>query len=154
MLPIMNTNEKFLEKAIFLAKQAKQSGNLPFGAVIVNNGDVISTGQSLEATQKDVTAHAEISAIRKACKILNKRELNECVLYASGEPCIMCAAAIFRAGIQNVFVGARRNDMPDFLNSREIGVLQLTENSKYRPEFITGNLRKEAIMLFDGVKGS
>ena len=141
-----------MREAIRLAEQAKREGNLPFGALVVKDGEIIATGYSMELTETDVTRHAELTAISRACKVLKNMDLGNCILYASGEPCNMCAAAIFQAGISKVIIGATRDDLPHFFRKRGINIFQLARDSKYQPELITGILRKEAIKLFDGVK--
>lgn len=148
----MVDNKKFMAEAIELAKQAKAEGNSPFGAVIVKDNGVIARGRSLEFAEQDVTKHAELMAVSEACRTLGRVDLSECVLYASGEPCIMCAAAAFQANISRVVIGATRDDLPHFFRKREIGIFQLAEDSSYKPEIKTGVLREEAIKLFEGAR--
>lgn len=138
-------------EAIKLAEQAKDEGNFPFGAVIVKSGEIIGRGRCLEATEKDVTKHAELIAVSEACKALRNRNLSNCVLYASGEPCNMCAAAVFQADIGKVFIGARRDDLPNFFRKRNIGITELAEDSSHKVEIVGGILKDEVIKLFDGV---
>jgi tRNA(Arg) A34 adenosine deaminase TadA len=82
----------------------------PFGAVIVSGGKIISRGWNEVTTQLDPTAHAEIVAIREACKVLRTFRLETCDIYASCEPCPMCVSAIYWARIRRVFFGAGRED--------------------------------------------
>ena len=101
----------------------------PFGAVIVNKeGNIIANGHNKVLKDKDPTAHAEIVAIREACKVLNTNDLSECILYTSCEPCPMCLSAIIWANIKEVYFGCTKND------AANIG---FRDNDIY--EFIKGN---------------
>lgn len=80
----------------------------PFGAVIVKDDKVISVCNNTVIKDKDATAHAEINAIRQACKVLNTYDLSGCVLYTTSEPCPMCAAAIIWSNITKVYYGIDR----------------------------------------------
>ena len=104
-------NEKFMLEAIRLSI-AKMRGNCggPFGAVVVRKGRIISRGWNCVTSANDPTAHAEISAIRDACKKLKSFRLDDCELYASCEPCPMCLAAIYWARIKKVFYAGTRKD--------------------------------------------
>ena len=98
---------KFMEQAVENAKQGmnKKEGG-PFGAVIVDkDGTIIANGNNKVLIEKDPTAHAEIVAIREACKILNTSDLSNYILYTSCEPCPMCLAAIIWANIKQVYFG-------------------------------------------------
>lgn len=105
-----------MNKYMKLAKQnadkgiAKNEGG-PFGAVIINKqGNIIANGNNQVIKQKDPTAHAEIVAIRNACKVLNKYDLSNCILYTSCEPCPMCLSAIIWANIKEVYYGCTKKD--------------------------------------------
>lgn len=87
----------------------------PFGAVIVKDGKVIATGHNEVICSHDPTAHAEIVAIRKASKVLERFDLSDCELYTTCEPCPMCFGAIHWAKIRKVYYGATRHD------AKEIG---------------------------------
>ncbi len=106
---------EYMKMAIVKANEgiSKEEGG-PFGAVIVSkNGDVISCANNKTLLDKDPTAHAEIVAIREACKILNTNDLSEYVLYTSCEPCPMCLSAIIWANIKEVYFGCTKNDAAD-----------------------------------------
>lgn len=95
---------EYMKKAV---EAAKESGNdLPVGAVIVRKGKIISTAHNEVEMMKDVTAHAEILAIREASMLLDNWRLNDCDLYVTLEPCPMCAWAILRSRIKNLYFGA------------------------------------------------
>jgi tRNA(Arg) A34 adenosine deaminase TadA len=106
----MNQHIIFMQQAISLAKQNIQQGGGPFGAVIVKNNQVISTGANCVTTSNDPTAHAEITAIREACTKLNSFSLEDCTLYSSCEPCPMCLSAIYWAKIKTLYFGATHED--------------------------------------------
>lgn len=96
----------FMNEAIRLAKKAAELGEVPIGAVIVKDGEIISEGYNLRETEKLSTAHAEISAIDAACKKLGGWRLFGCTLYVTLEPCPMCAGAIVNSRIDRVVYGA------------------------------------------------
>jgi len=102
---------KFMREAIRLSR-SKMRANCggPFGAVVVRKGKIIARGWNRVTTANDPTAHAEISAIREACKKLKTFRLDDCELYASCEPCPMCLAAICWARFKKVFYAGTRKD--------------------------------------------
>ena len=106
-----NYNEQFMSEAIRLAVENVKSGNGgPFGAVIVKDGKIISTGANNVTTSNDPTAHAEVVAIREACKKLDSFQLDGCDIYASCEPCPMCLGAIYWARPENIFFAGTKKD--------------------------------------------
>lgn len=96
----------FMQKALHYAKKAFSEEETPIGAVIVMGGKIISSGYNKREGRQDVTLHAEIIAIKKACKKLGSWRLDDCDLYVTLEPCIMCAGAIQQAKIRKVYFGA------------------------------------------------
>lgn len=99
----------FLRQAIELAKQGVSAGlGGPFGCVIVRDGEVVGKASNGVTSMNDPTAHAEIVAIRDACRRLGHYQLTDCVLYASCEPCPMCLGAIYWARPKRVVYGATR----------------------------------------------
>jgi guanine deaminase len=105
---------KFMQRAIELARYGMETNNGgPFGCVIVKDGNVIAEGYNRVTSDNDPTAHAEIVAIRNACKALNNFQLNGCDIYTSCEPCPMCLGAIYWARPEKVFFAATRNDAAD-----------------------------------------
>jgi tRNA(Arg) A34 adenosine deaminase TadA len=102
---------QFMEKAIQLAKKNVSSGNGgPFGAVIVKDGEIIASARNEVTTTDDPTAHAEIIAIRRACRKLQSYQLEGCELYSSCEPCPMCLGAIYWARPEKVYFAATKDD--------------------------------------------
>ena len=105
MNKFMNIAKQNAERGI----KEKEGG--PFGAVIVDkDGKIIANGNNQVLKQKDPTAHAEIVAIRNACKKLNKYDLANCILYTSCEPCPMCLSAIIWSNIKEVYFGCTKED--------------------------------------------
>lgn len=105
------THEKFMTEAIGLAATMMEKGEGgPFGALIVRAGEVIGRGWNRVTSANDPTAHAEIEAIRAACRHLGDFRLDGCTLYVNCEPCPMCLAAAYWAGIEAVYFAADRRD--------------------------------------------
>ncbi|RDH83170.1 MAG: tRNA-specific adenosine deaminase [endosymbiont of Galathealinum brachiosum] len=100
----------FLQQAIDLAIQSAKNTGGPFGAVVVKNGHVIGKGHNQVTENCDPSAHAEIIAIREACKNVNNHQLNDCIIYSSCEPCPMCMSAIYWARIPELVYAATAKD--------------------------------------------
>lgn len=94
-----------MEKALEEARIAEHLNEVPVGAVIVKDGEIIASAHNLRETLKDPTAHAEVIAIKKASEILNNWRLNECEMYVTLEPCPMCAGAILQSRIRKLYIG-------------------------------------------------
>jgi guanine deaminase len=100
-------NNLFMARAIELSIENVRSGRGgPFGAVVVRDGSIIAEGANGVTSTKDPTAHAEVTAIREACRKLNSFELKDCELYTSCEPCPMCLGAIYWARLARVYFGS------------------------------------------------
>ena len=95
-----------MEQALALAKEAGARGEVPVGAVIVRNGEIIATGKNGREENKNALSHAEIEAIDNACRTLGGWRLPGCELYVTLEPCPMCAGAIINSRIEKVYFGA------------------------------------------------
>jgi len=96
--------------AIQLSLDNLKLGGGPFGAVIVKDGEIISASANSVTRDNDPTAHAEVKAIREACKALNTFDLSGCTIYTSCEPCPMCLGAIYWAHLDNVYYGNNKID--------------------------------------------
>lgn len=101
-----NNDQKYMRIALKQAMKAQSFDEIPIGAVIVKDDKIISYGYNKRETLKNSLGHAEIMAINKACKKLDNWRLNDCVLYVTLEPCIMCAGAIIQSRISKVVFGA------------------------------------------------
>ena len=132
----------WMRLAIEEARAAAGEGNHPYGSVIVLDGTVVGHGGNAEVTTNDPTAHAETVAIRAACGSLGRLTLEGATLYASGEPCQMCAAAARLAGISRVVIGSFSSDSDHYWQCHPRGV-----GAPY--EQIVGVLRKDCAKLFD-----
>ena len=107
----MEQQKKFMHEAIRLSIENVQSRNGgPFGAVIVKNGEIIATGVNEVTKSNDPTAHAEIIAIRNACKTLDSFQLDDCEIYCSCEPCPMCLGAIYWARPKAIYFANTKTD--------------------------------------------
>lgn len=104
-------NKKFMKRAIELAKKAFDSGEVPVGAVIVKNGEIIGEGYNMREQKQNALSHAEIEAINSACKKLNSWRLDDCEMYVTLEPCPMCTGAIINSRIKTVIFGAFDSSM-------------------------------------------
>ena len=102
---IKSVEEKYMKEALKQAKKAYALGEVPIGCVIVHEGKIIGRGYNRRNTDKNTLAHAEITAINKASKVIGDWRLEECTLYVTLEPCQMCAGAIVQARIPEVVMG-------------------------------------------------
>lgn len=107
---ITETDRQYMRMAGKLAEDNVDSGGGPFGAVIVKDGKVISTGVNTVTLSNDPTAHAEVNAIRNACTVLDTFTLAGCTVYSSCEPCPMCLSALYWAGVARIFYGNTKED--------------------------------------------
>lgn len=136
--------EQTMHLALVLAAEAGESGDVPVGCVIADmDGNVIGRGRNRREEDGDATAHAEIEAIREACRAKGSWRLDDCILYVTLEPCPMCAGAIISARIPRVVFGAREE------NTGACGsVLDLfSENFHHRPGVYTGVCAVESRQL-------
>jgi len=102
----MEQEEKFMRLALALARKAGDRGEVPIGAVLVCGGRVLARGHNQSVRRSDPTAHAEVVAIRKACRQRGNYRLPDCDLYATLEPCAMCLGAIVQARLRRLYYGA------------------------------------------------
>lgn len=103
----MTDDIKYMNMAIELAKQAADEGEVPVGAVIIYDGNVVGMGRNRREINKNSLAHAEIEAINNACQKLNSWRLSDCTMYVTLEPCPMCAGAIINSRIKRVVYGTQ-----------------------------------------------
>ena len=132
-------HEIFMRQALELAREAAADGDVPVGCVIVRGGEVVGRGRNRREAEGDATAHAEMEAIRDACARLGSWRLHGCTLYATLEPCPMCAGAIINARVETVRYGAR-DEKAGCCGS----VLNLFEERfNHRPRVYQGTLEAE-----------
>ena len=148
---IASVQEKYMKEALKQAKKALQLGEVPIGCVIVYQGKIIGRGYNRRNTDKNTLCHAELTAIRKASKIIGDWRLEECTLYVTLEPCQMCAGAIVQARIPQVVMGCMNPkagcagsilnilQMPEFNHQVDVtkGIME-QECSDILKEFFTG----------------
>jgi tRNA(Arg) A34 adenosine deaminase TadA len=105
-----SAHEEYMVEAIRLAIENIDNNGGPFGAVIVKDGNIVGVGTNRVTANNDPTAHAEVMAIRAACKQLGTFNLEGCTIYSSCEPCPMCLSAIYWAGITELYYGCNKID--------------------------------------------
>jgi tRNA(Arg) A34 adenosine deaminase TadA len=144
----MTKEEKFMKEAVRLALKSIQNGGGPFGAVIVKNNEIIARASNNVTQKNDPTAHAEISAIRKASKKLKTFNLSGCDIYTSCEPCPMCFGAIYWARLDKLYFAATKSDAHDigFDDSFIYQEINLTHEKRKIPNIQI--LRTEALKAF------
>ncbi|WP_148808037.1 tRNA adenosine(34) deaminase TadA [Crassaminicella thermophila] len=132
--------QTYMKEALIEAQKAMQLEEVPIGAVIVKNGEIIARAHNLRETEKDPTAHAEILAIRKASQVLGGWRLMGCDLYVTVEPCPMCAGAIMLARIDRLIIGTM-----DPKGGAAGSILNIPENDKFnhKTEVVRGILQEE-----------
>ena len=107
----MENREEYMREALLLAREAALNSDVPVGCVIVDsNGSIIGRGRNRREEAHDATAHAEVEAIREACRARGSWRLDGCTLYVTLEPCPMCAGAIINARIPELVFGAREEN--------------------------------------------
>ncbi|MBQ8539484.1 MAG: nucleoside deaminase [Ruminococcus sp.] len=136
-------NEKFMVEALNLAQLSFDEGEVPVGAVIVKDGEIIATGRNRREKSKNALSHAEIEAINNACNTLGGWRLWQCEIYVTLEPCPMCSGAIVNARIPNVYFGAYDKNFG--CCGSTINILEL-QNS-FRPYFQGGIMEEECSKL-------
>jgi len=126
-------DKKFMEEAVKLAFKAFRSGDVPVGAVVVKEGEIIGRGFNKKELTSDASAHAEMLALQEAAKYLGDWRLNSCVLYSTTEPCIMCAGAILHFRISEVVFGVSEPKFGGVLSKVNLFDLDTLNHSvKYR----------------------
>ena len=142
------TNEELMRRAIELSENSVRNGGGPFGAVIAKDGEIVAEGSNKVTIDNDPTAHAEVCAIRNACKILNTFELANCVIYTSCEPCPMCLGAIYWARLSKIFYANDRKDAAEIGFDDDFIYEEISIEPQYRKKPSEILLRNEAINAF------
>jgi guanine deaminase len=142
-------NPKFLARAISLAIENVRTGGGPFGAVIVQNGEILAEGANRVTSESDPTAHAEVVAIRAACRKLASFQLAGCDLYCSSEPCPMCLGAIYWARLDRVFYGASAADASAAGFDDAFIFREIPKPPRQRRIPFEQHLREEALQAFE-----
>lgn len=118
--------EKYMKMALFEAKKAYFEDEIPVGCVIVYKNEVIACGYNEKESKNSAIRHAEIVAIEEACRKLGTWHLDDCDLYVTLEPCMMCLGAIIEARIKNVYFGTRNNSKQMYDKNKIKGVVKLS----------------------------
>jgi guanine deaminase len=121
----------------------------PFGAVIVKDGQIVGKGHNLVSSTQDPTAHAEIVAIRDACRYLETADLDDCVIYTSCEPCPMCLGAIYWAKISKIYYACDRKDAAEAGFEDEFIYLEINKSLEARNIPIHQISQIEALVIFE-----
>lgn len=143
-------NNYYMQRAIELSKKnvvANQGG--PFGAVVVLNGQIIGEGVNSVTTNNDPTAHAEVEAIRQACKKLGQFDLSGAVIFTSCEPCPMCLSAIYWARLDKIFYANNRADAAQIQFDDDLIYSEIPKNPSERKIPAQELLRNEALKVFE-----
>ena len=106
----ITTEKAFMQEAIDISVENVKNGGGPFGAVIVKDGKIVARGMNRVTANNDPTAHAEVTAIRNACREMGTFKLEGCTIYTSCEPCPMCLSAIYWAGLDGIVYGNDKHD--------------------------------------------
>ena len=135
-------NKFYMNVAINEAKKALKKGEVPVGAIIVKNNKIISKAYNKKEKSKNVTKHAEIIAISKACKKLKNWRLDDCEIYVTMEPCMMCCGAIEQSRIKKIVYGVKNENYGYTSNLKNIKIIsQICENTCR--EMIQGFFKKK-----------
>lgn len=132
-----------MEKAMELAKLAADEGEVPVGAVITLNGEIVGTGRNRREKDKNALAHAELEAINEACRKLGGWRLWQCEMYVTLEPCPMCTGAIINSRIKRLVYGA--SDYKAGSCGSVVNLFELPYNHK--PEVVSGVKKEECAAL-------
>jgi len=141
---LVPADERFMRKAIDLARAAEAGGEVPVGAVIVRDGAIIGRGHNAPITRCDPTAHAEMIAIREAAQALNNYRLEGATLYVTMEPCVMCAGAIVHARVKRLVFGTR-----DLRFGGVRGVFRIADSEllNHRVDIVEGVLAADCLAM-------
>jgi len=157
----MTPKKKFMRAAINEAEKAIKKGDYGIGSVIVKDDKIIARAGETLKTKPDPTGHAEVIAIRKACKKLNSGYIKDCIVYSTHEPCPMCASAIYWAKANGVVYDVSREDMIEYMKKkgnekfsyRQIDLSCQDILNKTLPnlniELISEFMKDECLKLFD-----
>ncbi|MCX6802077.1 MAG: nucleoside deaminase [Candidatus Diapherotrites archaeon] len=148
-MPSFKPEKKFMLLAIAKAREGISKGQAPFGACIVRKGKAVACEHNMVWKSMDITAHAEIVALRRACKKLKKIDLPDCAIYSTLEPCPMCFSAIHWARIPFIIYGASIADAKrGGFNELEISNEKMKKSGRLRVRLAKGFMKKDCVSLF------
>ena len=144
----MTNDEKFMTKAIELAKQAVERGNEPFGAVLVKDEQVVFENENQIYTKTDPTFHAEAGLLRRFCQETHITDLSSYTLYSSCEPCFMCCGAMVWMKVGRLVYGASDIDLCAILGEKGSHCCEIVfSQSPHNPKVTSGILREESLKI-------
>lgn len=145
------TDEHFMNKAIDMAKKAREQGNEPFGALLVRGEEIVKLGENKVHSLSDPTYHAEIGLIRDFCSENNLFDLNEYTLYTSCEPCIMCSGAMVWSNLGKVVYSVSHDQLAKIAGDNiMISCREVFEKSPLQPKVEGPILNEEGLKAFEG----
>lgn len=142
------TKEELMQRAIELSIKSVCNGGGPFGAIIAREGEIIAEGSNGVTIYNDPTAHAEVTAIRKACEKLGTFELKGCEIYTSCEPCPMCLGAIYWAHLDKIYYANDRKDAADIGFDDDFIYQEIEVKPQYRKKPSEILMREEGLEAF------
>lgn len=142
------TKEELMRKAIELSIKSVRNGGGPFGAIIARKGEIIAEGSNGVTIYNDPTAHAEVTAIRKACEKLGTFDLTGCEIYTSCEPCPMCLGAIYWAHLDKIYYANDRKDAADIGFDDDFIYQEIEVKPQYRKKPSEILMREEGLEAF------
>ena len=142
------TKEEVMQRAIELSINSVRNGGGPFGAVIAREGEIIAEGSNGVTIYNDPTAHAEVTAIRKACEKLGTFDLTGCEIYTSCEPCPMCLGAIYWAHLDKIYYANDRKDAADIGFDDDFIYQEIEVKPQYRKKPSEILMREEGLEAF------
>ena len=145
----MEDKKKFMAKAIELSISSASTIGGPFGSVVVKDNKIVAEGSNKVTSSNDPTAHAEIVAIREACKKLNTFDLSGCEIYTSCEPCPMCLSAIYWSRIEKIYYANTREDAKNIDFDDSFIYLEIPKKTDDRKIKMTQILRDDALKAFE-----
>ena len=146
-------HKKFMRRAIEISKNGMDNNKGgPFGAIVVKDGEIIAESYNQVTSENDPTAHAEISAIRKACKKLNSFQLEDCIIYTSCEPCPMCFGAIYWSRVKAVYYACTKEDAAEIDFDDQFIYQELEKNIDDRNIKFINLERENAQQVFEAWK--
>ncbi len=140
--------KEFMKRAIELSRKNIETGGGPFGAVVVKDGKIIGEGCNKVTSANDPTAHAEVEAIRQACKNINHFDLTGAVIYTSCEPCPMCLSAIYWARLSTIYFANTKSDAASIQFDDDFIYSEILKQSSDRKINMVQMMHDEAFEVF------
>lgn len=149
---LQKDDEFFMSLALSEAEKAFSLGEIPVGAVIVCNKEVVATGRNTRETEQNALGHAEINAIRQACAVKKTWRLSDCCIYVTLEPCLMCAGAIVNARMERVVFGASDTRQGGFGGLADLSKIQYYSEPKLKKNVLGEQCQQILNRFFDKIR--